>query len=143
MSFHRHRLQLAALAAAIACVPACSWRPQLGAGLLTPYRIDLPQGNYVTSEMLDQVRPGQSREQVRALLGTPLLEDLFHDDRWDYVYLYKFANGNVELRRARVTFKDGRVADTSADALPAREDTHDPGLPGARPAQSPTQGSRR
>jgi outer membrane protein assembly factor BamE len=133
MSLNRLRLQLVALAAAIAFVPACVSRNQGRSGLFEPYRIDLPQGNYVTKEMLDQVRPGFTREQVRLVLGTPLLEGMFRDDRWDYVYRYTHASGQFELRRVRLKFKDNRVVDIDSDALPAREDVTDPALPGHRP----------
>jgi outer membrane protein assembly factor BamE len=57
---------------------------------LTPYKIDIQQGNYVTQDMLAKLQPGMTRSQVRFALGTPLIVDPFRTDRWDYVYnLYK------------------------------------------------------
>ena len=50
------------------------------------YRINVEQGNVVTEEMVDQLRPGLNRRQVRYIMGTPLIEDSFHEDRWDYRY---------------------------------------------------------
>jgi outer membrane protein assembly factor BamE len=52
------------------------------------YKIDIQQGNVLTQEMVAQLKPGQTREQVRFILGTPLLADIFHQQRWDYVYRY-------------------------------------------------------
>ncbi|RMG27455.1 MAG: outer membrane protein assembly factor BamE, partial [Gammaproteobacteria bacterium] len=57
------------------------------------YRIDIQQGNVVTQEQIDQLRPGMTREQVRYLLGTPLVQDTFHPERWDYVYYFKPGRG--------------------------------------------------
>ena len=54
-----------------------------------PYRIDVAQGNVVTKEQLARVSPGMSRLQVRDILGSPLLTDPFHADRWDYVFTIK------------------------------------------------------
>ncbi|MEZ5728729.1 MAG: outer membrane protein assembly factor BamE [Burkholderiaceae bacterium] len=114
----------------------CSSSDTTRSGLLEPYRTDLPQGNYLTREMLKQVRPGMSSEQVRFALGSPLLTDVFKPHRWNYVFRYKHANGRVELRRVVVVFKDGRVSAIEADTLPRREDPNDPALPGYRPPAS-------
>jgi outer membrane protein assembly factor BamE len=124
---------LAALAAAAALAGCGSSRPG-SSGMFEPYRIDLPQGNYLTREMLDQVRPGSTRDQVRAVLGVPLLSPLFRPDRWDYVFRYQHPNGKAEVRRVVIRFTDDRVAAIDADELPEREDPNDPLLPGARPA---------
>ncbi|MEN9763457.1 MAG: Small protein precursor [Pseudomonadota bacterium] len=94
--------------------------------------MDLPQGNYLTQEMVERIRPGMTPEQVREMLGSPLLNHVFHADRWDYVFRYRHPNGQAEQRRVTVLFRDGRVAELRADALPAREDPKDPALPGFR-----------
>lgn len=126
---HRaYRLLGAALASSL--LAACSMNDPNRSGLLQPYRIDLPQGNYLTRESVDRVEVGMTREQVRFLLGTPLLRDLFHPDRWDYVFRYKFPSGDVEQRRVTIHFRDDRVATIEADPLPQREDPSDPALPG-------------
>lgn len=111
----------------------CSMNDPNRSGLLQPYRVDLPQGNYLTRESVDQVREGMTREQVRFALGTPLLRDVFHPDRWDYVFRYKFPNGDVEQRKVTIRFRDDRVVAIEADPLPLREDASDPALPGYRP----------
>ncbi len=65
------------------------------------YRINVEQGNVVTQEMVEQLRPGLNRRQVRYIMGTPLLEDAFHSDRWDYRYLLR--NGNETLSTTHLT----------------------------------------
>jgi outer membrane protein assembly factor BamE len=70
------------------------------------YRINIEQGNIVTQEMVDQLKPGMSRRQVRFILGTPLIEDTFNQDRWDYIYVLR--NGRDVLDEQRLTvFFDG------------------------------------
>ena len=55
-------------------------------GVITPYRLEVVQGNVITKEQVAAIKPGMSRTQVRDVLGSPLLSDLFHNDRWDYVF---------------------------------------------------------
>jgi outer membrane protein assembly factor BamE len=131
---HLARLALAcALAGATLASLGCASRDTSRSGLFEPYRAGLPQGNYLTRERVDQVKEGMSRDQVRFLLGTPLLDHVFHTDRWDYVFSYKHPNGQTELRRVTVRFASDRVASVDADPLPLREDPSDPALPGYRP----------
>lgn len=127
-----------AVLAAAALAAGCASRDPNRSGLFEPYRIDLPQGNYLTQENVDKVQEGMTREQVRFVLGTPLLRHVFHPDRWDYVFRYQFANGKAESRKVTIRFRDDRVASIETDPLPAREDASDPALPGYRP--SPTAG---
>ena len=77
-------------------------------GLVTPYRIDIVQGNAVTREQVALVRPGMRREQVRDLLGTPMLTDPFHADRWDYLFAYR-RSGQPVQQRSVVAHFDGDV----------------------------------
>lgn len=129
------RLAIACLAAGVALGSAgCASKDASRSGLFEPYRSGLPQGNYLTRTQVDQVREGMSRDQVRFLLGTPLLGHVFHTDRWDYVFSFKHPNGRTELRRVTVRFANDRVSAIEADELPLREDPSDPALPGFRPA---------
>ena len=75
-------------------------------GLITPYRIDIVQGNAVTKEQIALMRPGLTRLQVRDVLGSPLLADPFHADRWDYLFTLR-RPGTEPQRRAVVVFFDG------------------------------------
>ena len=60
---------------------------------ITPYRMVIQQGNFISQEMVSQLKPGMTREQVRFILGTPLVTDIFHADRWDYVFFRELPNG--------------------------------------------------
>jgi outer membrane protein assembly factor BamE len=86
---------------------------------MAPYRIDIQQGNNVTQEMVSQLKAGMSKEQVRYLLGTPLLTDIFHAERWDYVYWLDRRGQPRERRRLAVFFQDGKLARLDGDVVPA------------------------
>lgn len=68
------------------------------------YRIDIPQGNIITQEMVDQLRPGLTKRQVNFILGTPLVRDTFDQDRWDYVYSFQPGGGERAQERLTVFF---------------------------------------
>ncbi|HEX8988046.1 MAG TPA: outer membrane protein assembly factor BamE [Rhodocyclaceae bacterium] len=84
---------------------------------LHPYRIDVRQGNLVTQDMVAQLKPGLTKDQVRFVLGTPLLSDVFHADRWDYVYRLQTGDGEVTQRRLAVFFVDGKLARLGGDVV--------------------------
>lgn len=104
---------------ALACLAAygCSSVPRIPG--ITPYKPDIQQGNFVSQEMVAQLKPGMSKEQVRFLLGTPLIADIFHADRWDYVYWREPPSGRREQRRIAVFFEDGRLARVDGDLAAA------------------------
>ena len=85
--------------------------------MLSPYRIDVRQGNYVSQEMVARLKPGMTQDQVRFALGTPLVSDIFHADRWDYVYRFQPGRGPVQLRRLVVYFEDGKLARVGGDVV--------------------------
>lgn len=85
-----------------------------------PYKIDIQQGNYVTQDMVEKLKPGMTRAQVRFVLGTPLVVDAFHTDRWDYVYTYQKAGEMKEQRRFAVIFKGDKLVRLEGDVMPAR-----------------------
>ncbi|WP_246171119.1 outer membrane protein assembly factor BamE [Pandoraea eparura] len=76
-------------------------------GVVTPYRINIVQGNFVSKEAYDQLKAGMTRDQVRQLLGTPLLTDIFHANRWDYVFYFKRGNASVVQERHLKVYFDG------------------------------------
>ncbi|MCZ2441595.1 MAG: outer membrane protein assembly factor BamE [Burkholderiales bacterium] len=81
---------------------------------ITPYRIEIVQGNVVTSEQLARVRPGLSRAQVRDVLGTPLLTDPFHGDRWDYIFTLRRDGTPPQRRSVIVHFQGDSLASIEA-----------------------------
>lgn len=87
------------------------------ASAITPYKIDIRQGNYVTQEMVAQLKPGMTRDQVRFILGTPLVTDIFHADRWDYVYRFKPGRGEAEQRRLVVFFEENKLVRVAGDVV--------------------------
>ena len=95
---------------------ACANAPDI-TSRLTPYRIDVRQGNYVTPEMAAQLKPGQTKDQVRFILGSSLLTDVFHGERWDYVYYLKPGHGEPEERRLAVYFSDGKLTRVGGDVV--------------------------
>jgi outer membrane protein assembly factor BamE len=89
----------------------------LGSGCV--YRMDIQQGNYLEGKTVDQLQVGMTRSQVRYLLGTPMVPDLFDKDRWDY--LYYFQRGRLkrpEQRHVIVYFKDDKVTSFDRDNVP-------------------------
>lgn len=88
------------------------------ASVVTPYQIDVVQGNFVSSEQVGQLKPGMDRRAVRELLGTPLLQSVFHADRWDYVFTFKRKGQEPQLRKVAVFFKDDGLERFEADVLP-------------------------
>ncbi len=89
------------------------------------YKIDIQQGNVVDQEMINRLQPGMSKSQVRYIMGTPLLVDVFHQDRWDYHYSLKKNREPMEKRRVTLFFENDRLARIQGDLrpLPVDEDT--------------------
>jgi outer membrane protein assembly factor BamE len=109
------RLVLLCFSAALA---ACSSNPEGGRSWFA-YRIDVRQGNLVTQEMASQLKPGLTKDQVRFILGTPLVTDVFHADRWDYVYRFRPGRdySAAEQRHLVVYFEKGKLARVGGDIL--------------------------
>ena len=86
------------------------------AGCIHPYKLEIQQGNVVTREMIDRLKPGMTKSQVRFVLGTPLITDPFHPQRWDYIYVYKKnATAPAETRRITVIFDGDAMARVEGD----------------------------
>lgn len=72
---------------------------------------------------MDSIRPGMSKEQVRVILGTPLLNDIFHVNRWDYIFMYrKGESREMERRKVTLTFDGNKLAKVEADTLPTEKE---------------------
>jgi len=99
MRFPFFPASICAAIAAAALLSACSF--------FAPYRIDVRQGNFIDQIMLAQLKPGMTRDQVRFVLGSPLVVDVFRTDRWDYIYRLKPGRGDVQQRTISIFFVDG------------------------------------
>jgi outer membrane protein assembly factor BamE len=119
-----HVRKLLIAASTVALVAGCSTYDSLTqrvAQSITPYRITIVQGNFVSKEAASKMRKGMTRDEVKATLGTPLLTDMFHDDRWDYVFYFKRGStAIVQQRDFIVNFDGDHVASWSGgDDLPS------------------------
>ena len=85
------------------------------------YRPTIQQGNVVTQEQIDALKPGMSRSQVRFIMGTPMLVDVFHQDRWDYTYTRGVGSRIEEIRRTTLYFEGDRLARITGDLRPNPE----------------------
>ena len=106
-------MRLTVLLLAALCLSACSF-----VGLPGVYKINVEQGNIVTPEMVGQLQPGMSRRQVRFILGTPLLEDPFNQDRWDYPYVKRNGQNILSESRLMVYFEDDTLLGFEGDIEP-------------------------
>ncbi len=91
-------------------------------GLVTPYRMDIQQGNVVTQEQAALIKPGMSRLQVRDILGSPMLTDVFHADRWDYIFTIKRPGTEPQRRVVVAFFKDDKLERLDAKDLPTERE---------------------
>ena len=86
-----------------------------GIGFPGVYLINIDQGNIVEQDMVDQLKPDMTRRQVRFLLGTPIVEDTFNNDRWDYIRVVRRGNDTLLRRRLTVVFEDDVLVDVEGD----------------------------
>jgi len=84
------------------------------------HRVDVQQGNVITQDMLAKLKLGMEKKKVRFIMGTPLITDTFHSDRWDYVYTYKEGRDQREQRRVTLFFEDNLLARVDGNVNPAR-----------------------
>ena len=101
----------------ILLLTGCSYVPMLPG--LSAHKIDIQQGNYVTQEMMEKLKPGMTRSQVRFALGTPLVADPFHADRWDYVYVNAKRGRVTDKRLIFVVFKDDKLVRIEGEGAPS------------------------
>jgi outer membrane protein assembly factor BamE len=124
---HRHNALTPRAAAALAGLALLAGCASLQSsdnflGVITPYRVEIVQGNVVTKEQLEQVKPGMNRSQVRDILGSPLLADPFHADRWDYVFTIKRPGTEPQSRHIVVLFDGEKLKSVDAPELPTEKD---------------------
>lgn len=105
------RLSILAL---VFLLPACSYIPMAP----SVYKIDIQQGNVLTQDMLSRLKPGMTKSQVRFALGTPLIADAFHPNRWDYAYRYQAAGKLTEQRHVTVVFENELMLRVEGEGAP-------------------------
>lgn len=88
------------------------------ANLVTPYKVDVVQGNFVSREQVEALKPGMGRQQVKEILGTPLVTSLFHADRWEYVFTLKRPGVEVQSRKLTVFFNGDLFDRAEGDEMP-------------------------
>ncbi|HEY5292846.1 MAG TPA: outer membrane protein assembly factor BamE [Burkholderiales bacterium] len=127
---------LRALAAIAALLLVSCGSARLPVPSINPYRIEIQQGNFVSQEMVSQLKLGMSKDQVRFILGTALITDSFHADRWDYVFRREKAKSReLEHRKLAVFFENGKLTRIEGDVIPA------PGVDAAGVKTPEAQGS--
>lgn len=89
---------------------------------ISPYKPDVIQGNFISREQVQQLRPGMSRNDVRNVLGTPLVASIFHADRWDYVFTIQRQGVPAQAYRLAVFFKGDALERSEGDNMPAEAD---------------------
>lgn len=89
---------------------------------IKPHKIDVQQGNFVDQEMISKLKPGMTRSQVRFALGTPLVADAFHAERWDYIYRFQKGGGAPQQRQISVIFEDDKLARVEGDVVAAKSE---------------------
>jgi outer membrane protein assembly factor BamE len=89
--------------------------PLLAACFLKPHKIDVQQGNFLDQEAVSKLKPDMTRSQVRFLLGTPLVADPFHPERWDYLYIDRKAGKLKERKRLTLIFEGDQLKRALSD----------------------------
>jgi len=115
----RHALAAAALLALLAGCSSVGNYTRSWTNAITPYKVEVVQGNFVSREQVEALQKGMNREQVRNVLGTPLVTSLFHGDRWDYVFTLRRKGSEAQRRQLTVFFKDDVMDRVEGDTMPS------------------------
>ena len=118
-------LRIALLITAGAALTACGTFDSVSnrmIGVVTPYRVEVVQGNFVSREQVEALKQGMTRQQVRDVLGTPLVTSLFHGERWDYVFTLKRQGVEPQQRKLTVHFKGDRYDRVEGDTMPSESE---------------------
>ena len=92
------------------------------ANVITPYQVEVVQGNFVSKEQVDLLKAGMSRQQVREILGTSLLTDVFHNERWDYVFTIRRQGVEPQQRRLTLFFNGEQLDRFTGDEMPSEQE---------------------
>ena len=115
------KLLISLLACASLFLPGCASVPIPGV-----HQIDIQQGNVIDQEMVNKLKPGMDKSQVRFALGTPTIVDVFHQERWDYIYSLKQGSGERQQRHITLFFEGDKLARVEGDVQPAAGEREEP-----------------
>lgn len=101
------------------------------------YKIDVQQGNLVSQEMLDQLELNMPSQKVRFIMGTPLVVDVFHQNRWDYIYNFQPGGKERQQRRISLFFENEQLVRVEGDVTWGKEKKTKPVIPSETPEQVP------
>lgn len=125
-AFLQSRTWLLALAVgatlALGACSSISERSRNALTAITPYKVEVVQGNFVSKEQVEALKPGMSRQQVREILGTSLLSDVFHSNRWDYVFTIRRQGVEPQERHLTVYFNGELMDRFEGDTMPSEQD---------------------
>lgn len=107
---YRSKLNIALLTMTLLAISAC--------GFPGVYKIDVQQGNVVTQQMIDQLRPGLTKRQVQFIMGTPLIQNTFNQARWDYIYNLQPGGEALQQESVSLYFDNGRLSYFTGDFIP-------------------------
>lgn len=110
---YRSKLNTALLATTLLLASGCTYFPGV-------YKIDVQQGNVVTQEMIDQLRPGMTKRQVQFVMGTPLIQHTFDQSRWDYIYSLQPGGEPRQQESISLFFKDDKLSHFEGDFIPGK-----------------------
>lgn len=115
------RLLVLLAVVSIAAAPGCAREKRKGSALSRlpfVYKMTVQQGNIISEEMIDQIQLGMNKAQVRYVLGTPLLADMFHTDRWDYTYTIRRGHKPMQVQRLTLWFQNDALVRIDGDMRP-------------------------
>lgn len=117
-------ITLAAALFSATLLTGCASSTDSGSKLISfpgAYKIDIQQGNVITREMVNQLRPGMTRAQVQYVMGTPLIEDTFNSNRWDYIYSLQPGGKSREQKTVTLFFVNDQLHSIQGDLVPGSD----------------------
>lgn len=114
---YRTKLNTVFLTFSLLAASGCSYFPGV-------YKIDIQQGNVITQDMVDQLRPGLTKRQAQYIMGTPLIEDTFNQSRWDYVYSLQPGGKDRQQESISLFFENDLLTHFVGDFIPTKANTN-------------------
>ncbi|MGB5440905.1 MAG: outer membrane protein assembly factor BamE [Gammaproteobacteria bacterium] len=122
-------MQMKKLLIIITCIASLGLAGCSSSGLRLVHKIDVQQGNVLTQDEINQLEPGMTRRQVQFIMGSPMVADVFHQERWDYIYRFKPGYGEITEERVSVFFDGDSLERLEGSMHPAPEGKNAPSRP--------------